>query len=413
MHFDQKSVLLIGASIIILIPFVAWWMLGLKRFFPLAVIQIFTGIVLGPSLLGQFAPGVEDMLFTGKTLDGIKALAAISVCLFAFLAGTETDRDVIASAGRSVVAIGLGGLILTWLAGVGAGYWLSGRMPDVMGKVRDPAIYAVAFGLCNAVPALPVLAAILNELELNRRRIGAMALAAAAIGDAVLWASVAVILPFAAGAGGLVSSLAWAIGGGLAAIAFCLYVINPMLRQTIASQAPERVQMILVGLAIFVSASITQSTGLHGVLGAFLAGVLLPDPVRHAAAAKLDMPTSLLLMPFFFLDTGLQAQISFAEPLIWMVFGVGLAVCLLGKVLATLAMALSTGETLAVAVLAGVLLQTKGLMELVIVTVFRDAGIVGPATYSALVLVALASTALTMPLTKACLACWGGKLDKA
>ncbi len=411
MHLDQKSVLLVGASIIILVPFLLWWVLGLKRIFPLAVIQIFTGIALGPTLLGEFAPGVEQLLFTGKTLDGIKSLAAVSVCLFAFLAGTEADREVIADAGRAVVSIGVGSLAVTWALGIAGGYWLVSSAPGVMGRVADPAIFAVAFGLCNAVPALPVLAAILSELELNRRRIGAVALACSAIGDAILWASVAIILPFAAGAGGLALKLAWAPGGGLAACLLCLYVINPMLEQAVRTKAPERVLMILVGAAIFICAAITQSTGLHGVLGAFMVGALLPDSVRHMAAAKLDMPTSLLLLPFFFLDTGLQARITLADPLIWQTFAIAIAVCVLGKLAATIGFGLMAGESLAFSTLAGVLLQTKGLMELVIVTVFRDAGIVSGATYSALVLVALASTALTMPLAQMCLAFWGDKID--
>ncbi|MGE0700738.1 MAG: cation:proton antiporter [Hyphomicrobiaceae bacterium] len=410
MHIDQKSVLLIGASIIVLIPFVTWWVLGLKRIFPLAVLQIFTGIVLGPTLLGQVAPGIEEILFTGQSLEGIKALAAISICLFAFLAGTEADRDIIVGAGRAVIAIGLGGLILTWAIGIGAGLWLSGRVPEAMGQSRAPAIFAVAFGLCNAVPALPVLAAILNEMGL-RGRVGAIALASSAIGDAILWSTIAVILPLAAGAGGLAAKLAWAIGGGLSVIAICLGAVNPMLRHAIRTAAPERMQMIVVGLAIFTCAAITQSTGLHGVLGAFIVGALLPDEVRHNAAAKLDMPTSLLLLPFFFLDTGLQTQISFADPRIWTIFAVAIAVCVLGKVAATVLMAVLAGETLALGLLAGVLLQTKGLMELVVVTVFRDAGIVSGPTYSALVLVALASTALTMPLARLCLAMRKGPAD--
>lgn len=411
MHLDQKSVLLIGAAIIILVPFVLWWVLGLKRIFPLAVVQIFTGIMLGPTLLGEMAPGIEEMLFTGKSLEGIKALAAISICLFAFLAGTEADRDVIASAGRTVVLIGVGSLLITWAVGLGAGYWLAGQRPGVMGAIADPTLFAVAFGLCNAVPALPVLAAILNEMELNRQRIGGVVLAASAIGDAILWAAVAVILPFAAGATGLGVKLAWALGGGIAAVGVCIAIINPLLEHSIRTQAPERVQMILVGLAIFVCAAITQATGLHGVLGAFLAGVLLPDSVRHTAAAKLDMPTSLLLLPFFFLDTGLQAHITMADPLIWSIFAVAIVVCVLGKVLSTMLLAWMAGESLSFGVLSGVLLQTKGLMELVIVTVFRDVGIVSNAAYSALVLVALASTALTMPLVLACRAIWGAAID--
>lgn len=404
MKLDQKSVLLIGAALIVLIPFVLWWVLRLQRWFPLAVIQIFTGIALGPTILGELAPEVHATLFVGKVADGIKALAAISVCLFTFLAGTEADREVIRNAGRSVLAIGIGTLAATWAVGIGAGYQLASNFPSLMGGKADLALFAVAFGLCNAVPALPVLVAILNEMQLNRRRIGAVALASAAIGDAILWGSIAVILPVAAGAAGgtseLVGKLALALGGGVAAVLVCSAIINPLLQHAILTKAPERVKMILVGVAIFVCSALTQVSGLHAVLGSFIVGVMLPDSVRHMAADKLDMPTSMLLLPFFFLDTGLLAKVSIGDQLIWTVFAVGMVVCLVGKVVSCLVIARLAGENAAFGMLAGILLQTKGLMELVIVTVFRDVGIVSGETYSALVLVALASTALTMPLSK-------------
>jgi Kef-type K+ transport system membrane component KefB len=171
--------------------------------------------------------------------------------------------------------------------------------------------------------------------------------------------------------------------------------------------------MIIVGIAIFAGAAITQATGLHAVLGSFIVGVMLPDSVRHMAADKLDMPTSMLLLPFFFLDTGLLARISFGEQLIWMMFGAAMFVCVLGKVASTLVIARLSGENTAFGLTSGMLLQTKGLMELVIVTVFRDVGIVSDTTYSALVLVALASTALTMPVCKLLLATWGERVDKS
>lgn len=415
MKLDQKSVLLIGASLIVLLPFVLWWVLRLKRWFPLAVIQIFTGIALGPSILGVVAPDVHAALFTGKVTEGVKALATISVCLFTFLAGTEADRDVIRSAGRSVLMIGVGGLVVTWIAGILVALQLGQHAPSLLGAKNDLALFAVAFGLCNAVPALPVLVAILGEMQLNRRRIGAVALAAAAIGDAILWGSIAVILPFAAndqmGAGGLAMRLIVAVGGGLAVIALCQFAINPLLAHVLRTKAPERVQMIIVGIAIFVCAAMTEITGLHAVLGSFIVGVMLTDEVRHLAADKLDMPTSMLLLPFFFLDTGLQANVAVSDTLIWTVFATGLAVCVIGKMAGTIAFARLSGETWAFGATAGVLLQTKGLMELVIVTVFRDVGIVSGQTYSALVLVALASTALTMPLAGLMLKLWNGSVE--
>ena len=420
MKLDSKSVLLIGASLIILVPFVLWWVLRLRKFFPLAAIQIFTGILLGPTLLGWLAPDMQSLLFACKMVDGvsdcsvpsgIKALAAISVCLFAFLAGTEADRDVIRSAGKSVIAIGVGGLLLTWLIGIAIGSKLALSLPVLMGVNSNPVLFAVAFGLCNAVPALPVLALIMNEVGMSRRRIGAVALAAAALGDAVLWLSMAVILPFSKGGGGLLQNGLLAISGGVLVVLLCLYVINPLLRYYMATKAPERVLMILVGVAIFVCSAVTQISGLHAVLGAFMAGVLLPEDIRHMAASKLDMPTSLILLPFFFLDTGLQANIAISRDAIWAVFGFGMIVCVLVKLVATLLFARLAGENSAFGFMAGILLQTKGLMELVVVTVFKDVGIVSPDTYSGLVLVALASTALTMPICNLLLGPWNERIE--
>jgi Kef-type K+ transport system membrane component KefB len=411
-HIEPKAVLLIAATLIVLIPFVLWWLLRLRRIIPLAVIQIFTGILLGPTILGHFAPELHAVLFSGKQLEGIRALAAISICLFAFLAGTETDREVIRSAGRAVMSIGIGGLSLTWLAGVVIGYQLALKYPVAMGTDGGILLFAVAFGLCNAVPALPVLAAVLGELGLNRRRIGAVALAAAAVGDIVLWSAMAIILPLAK-SGDLTSSLALAIAGGVGAVGLLILVINPLLGQALRTNAPERVLMILVGIAIFGTAAVTEASGLHMVLGAYAAGVLLPDKIRHMAADKLDMPTSMLLLPFFFLSAGLDAHISGSDTTVWAIFLAGMLVCTIVKVLATILAARLGGENFAFGTMAGILLQTKGLMELVIVTVFRDIGLVSGQTYSALVLVALASTALTMPFTKIFLPHLGEAMDRS
>ncbi len=409
MKLDAKSLLLLGAALIVLIPFILWWALRFQKLLPLAVVQIFTGIILGPTFFGAIAPDAYRAMFTPEVVYGVKALATISVCLFAFLAGTEMDLEVIRDAGPSIVAIGVGGLLITWATGIAAGYELALSSPSLLGDIRDPALFAAAFGLCNAVPALPVLAAILSELQLNRQRLGAVALASAGLGDAILWSSVAAILSFTAGQSGILQKLGIAMAGGIAALVLCRYLINPLLEYTIRTTSPERVQMIIVGIAIFLCSAITEITGLHAVLGALLVGLVLPEPIKHMAASKLDMPTSMLLLPFFFLDTGLAAKISASDSLVWKAFVAGMVICVVAKILATVLVARIAGENFAFGAAAGILLQTKGLMELVVVTVFRDANIVSGATYSALVLVALASTALTMPLTKLFLAAFGDR----
>ncbi len=408
---DLKSILLLQAAIVVLLPFILWWQFGLKRFFPLAVIQIFSGILLGPTIFGAVAPEAFDALFSKDLLGGIKAIAIIAVCLFAFLAGTEADRDLIRRSGRAVVSIGIGGLMFTWGFGIIIGLGVGLAFASALGPLNGLILFAVAFGLCNAVPALPILAVLLNELGLNRSRLGAIALASAGIGDALFWASLAIVLPFAAGGDGVIQAAAIAFGGGLVALGLCLYVASPLLNRLLRQEAPERVVMILVGVTIFLCSAVTSICGLHPVMGAFIAGVFLPDEVRIMAARKLDMPTSMLLLPFFFLATGLDAHFSLTDPVIWTIFAAGLFACVVGKVVGTALFARVAGETLPFGITLGCLLQTKGLMELVIVTVFRDAGVVSTQTYSALVIVALVSTALTLPLTTAYRRIAGDSLD--
>ena len=406
LHFETKDILLIGASLVLLVPFILWWVLGLKRFFPLAVIQIFAGVMLGPTLLGALAPDLFKFLFTDQPAlklypaTSINAIAIVAVSLFAFNAGTEADVDKIKASGPSVLAIGLGGFLFTWMFGGLVGMGLAEAVPG-LSKDSSNFQYAIVFGLCNAVPALPILAVMLGELKLSSLRIGHVTLAAAGIGDALLWASIAIILPFAPTQSGTAAN--WmiaavvALTGFVASFLFCTKLMSPLLRRLKASQAPERVTMILVGFTIFGSASITAIAGLHAVMGAFIAGVFLPHDVREEAAQRLDMPTALLLLPFFFLATGLKADFNLANSTIWVVFAAGIITCYFGKLIGTALFAKLSGETLSFGAAAGMLLQTKGLMELVVVTIFSQKGFVGPETFSALVAVALTSTALTMP----------------
>lgn len=397
MHLGTTSILLLQATVVLVVPFLFWWVFGLGRFLPLAVVQIFTGILLGPSIFGAAFPDAFGFLFSKDLLGGINALATVAVTLFAFRAGTEADHDLIASAAGTVLSVGIGGLLLTWAAGTGAGWLLADRFPAAIG-IAGPIPFAVAFGLCVAVPALPVLAVLLREMGLLRKRVGAVALAAAGLGDVVLWGGMAVLLPFAAGESGALAGIGLALGSGLAALVIVRYVAAPLLDRMVAEAVPERVVMSAVAIVIFAVSSLTLVFGLHNVVGAFLVGALLPERVRVMAADKLDIPTTLILMPFFFLATGLKTSFSVADPMIWTVFVLALIICIPVKVAASMATARITGETWAFGLGLGVLLQTKGLMELVIVTVFYERGLVGGPTYSALVIMALVSTAMTMPL---------------
>jgi Kef-type K+ transport system membrane component KefB len=436
---DSDTVLLLQAAVVVLLPFLLWHGCGLRQFFPLAVIQIVSGLVLGPSIFGSAAAALQDAggwladqgfpgmgnslraaappvqhiyqsLFTSR--GGIDTMATIAVSMFAFVAGADVDREKMRLAAGSIVAMGLGGLLVTWACGSGLGWLLATNFPKVMGDANSVVLFAIVFGMCNAIPALPVLAALLREIGLIRERIGVVGLAAATIGDVTLWISLAVVLPFVPGsdAGNVSSGLLRASICILVSVLGCQFVATPLFNRLLAQNAPERVVMSLVAVVIFLSAANTEFGHLHAVLGAFIAGVFLPDRVREMATEKLDLPTALFLLPFFFLSTGLKTKFSMSDPLVWVVFLAGLAACILAKIASTMVAARLSSENWAFGLAVGVLLQTKGLMELVVANIFYSKQLISQATFSAIVMVALVSTALTIPVTSLLLVMFGDKL---
>ena len=174
--------------------------------------------------------------------------------------------------------------------------------------------------------------------------------------------------------------------------------------------------MTLSALSIFVASAITSITELHPVLGAFVAGVFLPDKVREMAAHRLDQPTSLVLMPFFFLNTGLRTNFSFADPDIWVLFGVSTTLCVFGKMIGHGLAARMMGESWPFSAAIGLLLQTKGLMGLIVISVFADKEVVSPLMFSAAVLMCMVSTGLPTPIMRSLIGRYGDRVldgDKA
>jgi Kef-type K+ transport system membrane component KefB len=419
--YDYKFLLLLQVLAVVGIPLVFWHYFGLRRVFPLAIIQIFVGILLGGSIFGVIAPDAFKYLFglgdpnnakLGITVSaGVTALAQIAVVLFVFLAGCEADRNVVQNAAGMILKIGVTGVFTPWILGSIAAFFIAGYYAGVTGSLvlgtRGEALYAVAFGLCMAVTALPVLVIVLRELGFNSKPIGSVALAVGGVDDGLLWLSLAIILPLAP-AGIATTSLfnvvslyafLFAIGGGLLAILTIFYVINPILARLIAQQSPERMLMSMVVLAIFAVGALTELTGLHAVFGAFFVGLLIPEKLRHMAQNRFDVPVSLLLLPFFFLATGLKTKFEFGNAEMWYVFGIAMFVCVTGKFFGVTLPTYLSGQSLPFSITLGTLMQCKGLMEIVVVTLLYERGVFGQSTFTALILVALVSTAITVPLS--------------
>lgn len=401
------NILLIQACIVILIPYLLWRTAQLGRWFPLGVVQIFCGVLLGPALFGAFAPELFQTLFgvvkQGEKLvnrtDGIAALATIAVCLFGFLAGADADKELIAKSGRSIALTGIVGMLIGWAFGMVGGALIFGAIPAARGVNTNLFSFSLAYGLVIAVSALPILALILRELGLTQRRIGAYSLASAGLADTLMWVGLAIVLALT-GSGSLARACAIAILGGALSIGFVKFVASPILERMMAKAAPESAVMTLAALSIFVASAITSITELHPVLGAFVAGVFLPDKVREMAAHSLDRPTSLVLMPFFFLNTGLKTDFAIGDINVWLLFIISSFLCVVGKMAGHGIAARMSGEPWPFAAAVGLFLQTKGLMGLIVCVVFLERGIVSPLMFSAAVLMCMFSTGLPVPFAR-------------
>jgi hypothetical protein len=186
-----------------------------------------------------------------------------------------------------------------------------------------------------------------------------------------------------------------------------VYVIGPYLDRLIAREAPERFLISLAIIILFTFAALNEATQLHAAIGAFLTGLLLPDKMRHLSQDRLDAPVTLLLLPFLFLATGLKTNFGLADTSVWIVVVISMIVCVGGKFAGVTLPAYASRESWPFSITLGVLMQCKGLMEIVVVTILFQKGVFGQVTFSALILVALISTAMTVPLARLCYRIYG------
>jgi Kef-type K+ transport system membrane component KefB len=408
---DAKVVLFLQVLLVVGLPMMLWGPMHLGRLMPLPIIQILAGIILGPSIFGALAPDAFQFFFRKEVLYGVETLANVALVLFVFLAGCELDRGILRRSAGSVARIGISGVTLTWSAGSLAGWLLLNYYGagGIIGNAGNVPLFVASFGLCMAVTALPVLVIVLRELGFNQKPIGTIALAVGAVDDAILWSALAVVLPFAAGSASPLRSFLLAVSGGILTILVLAYVIAPILERMIRKEVTERVLLSCAILVLFLAAAFNESTQLHAAIGAFMAGLLLPEKLRHMAQDRLDTPVTLLLLPFLFLATGLKTSFSFQDPSVWIVVAVALFVCVSGKFLGVALATYAGGMGLPFSVTLGTVMQCKGLMEIVVVTVLYQREVIGQVTFSALVLLALITTAMTVPLSRLCVHFFGDR----
>lgn len=398
---SQIFVFFLQATLVVGVPPILWYLTPIRRLVPLAVLQILIGIALGPSLLGRVSPDAFQALFPPDGFASLETVSNLAIVLFAFALGLHLDPATFAGRGRAFALLSTGSILVPVTFGIGAGIWIWSLYPDALGTEASLWEFAAGIGICIGVTALPVLAAILTEMNLLKSRLGQQALGCAAVNDAALWALLALLLAFRAEQHGTGSAL-WVLGLGSAAyLAVMVFAVRPLLAHLSPRPQFGELQLIVVCMLAFASAAVTEFLGLHMILGALIAGVIVPHDWRPAVLARIEMMTGVVLLPFFFALTGLRTDIDFSSESFAAILLISSVAAITGKVLGTAIPARLSGESWNDALALGALLQTKGLMEVVALTVLLQAGIIAPTTFSAMVTMAVLTTALSVPMARA------------
>lgn len=395
---NPVSLFFMQACLVVGTPILLWRGLRMGGIVPLVVMQIVGGIMLGPSLLGALWPEQWQQMFGPQKLAALSGLQWMAVVLFAFLSGLHVGAGQMQGMRRVALSAALGCVLVPLVLGVAAGAGLGAMLPSLIGEAATLGQFAIAVGVSMAVTALPVLGAILREMELADTTVGRLAVACAAFSDAAIWIVLSCIFATTGQHG---QDPLWLVGTGLVYVGAMFLVIRPALAALLARLAGGDARLAVVVVLIFASACVSELIGFHYILGGFLAGVVLP---RHAAAdigRQLEPTTVVVLMPFFFLMTGLRTDLATAGGDALAIFAVATVVAMVGKMAGTALPAIAAGLGRQDAWALGALTQTKGLMEVVVLAILLDARLISTAAFSGLLLMALATTVAAKPLTLA------------
>jgi len=371
---------------------------------PQVIGEMIAGVILGPSLLGSLAPDVQQFLFPADSKPLLYAVAQTGIALYMFLVGLDFRSDDFRSNAPSAVAVSLSGIAVPFVVAIVATPMLM-EVPGLFGAGVSQFNATMFLGAAIAITAFPVLARIIHDRGLAGTLIATQALSAAAIGDAIAWCVVAVVLA-SLGAGANVVMLA--VGGGLL-LAIVLILLGPKLfaplgrmaeRQHEAGQPLSPTVLAVSLMLCTLSAYISDVIGLHAVFGAFLIGTAMPRGIYAQRIRQLLEPFTLVfLLPVFFTYSGLNTRLTMVNTseLVCIALAI-LAASIFAKFVACWAAALLAGQGNRKALALGALMNARGLTELIIVNIGLQAGIIGPALFSMLVLMAIVTTLMASPL---------------
>lgn len=362
--------------------------------------EIFAGLALGPSLLGAIAPQAQQYILPAAAAPFIGMIAKVGVVLFMFLVGLDLDFKLLRRSTHATIVISHASIVAPFLLGAALAL---GLYPLYATQDVSFTVFSLFLGVSMSVTAFPVLARILSDRRLQRTRIGSMALACAAVDDATAWT----LLAFVAGvATAKTAGVAWTILLVVAFVVLMVLVVRPVLRRLAdreeRSDAPlSQSVLAIVFVSLLLAGATTEFIGIHALFGAFLLGAVMPHHGRLAEQlrARMEDLVLVLLLPAFFAYTGMRTEIGLLHSAQdWLVCLLIIAVATAGKFggsfVAGRLVGLGWRESGAI----GILMNTRGLMELIVLNLGLEMGVISPAVFAMFVLMALVTTFTTTPI---------------
>jgi Kef-type K+ transport system membrane component KefB len=361
--------------------------------------EMIAGIVLGPSVLGLFFPLALPFLFPPASLETLRLLSQIGVVLFMFTVGMEVNVQHLREKGSAAVMISHASIIVPFLLGAALSLFL---YRDLAPSGTSFNAFALFIGVAMSITAFPVLARILEDRNLTRTKLGSIAITCAAVDDVTAWCILALVIALVKSTGFASSVLT--VGLTLAFAAVMVFVVRPQLARDIKepdSQQHRRHLIPVILAFVLCCALISETIGIHALFGAFIAGVVMPPSTefRIFLKDKLEAFGSYALLPLFFAFTGLRTQISLLNDWqSWLMCGAIILVAIAGKLVGSMLMSRWTGMNWSQSFSIGVLMNTRGLVELVVLNIGYDLGILSERIFAMMVLMALVTTFMTGPL---------------
>ncbi len=397
LHHPLAILLAQIVTIIIVARFFGWVFRKIGQ--PSVIGEIIAGIALGPSLLKMYFPEFSAVLFPIESLGNLQFLSQIGLILFMFVIGMELDLKILKNRANEAVVISHASIVFPFTLGIGLAYFVYYRFAPIGVSFLS---FALFMGIAMSITAFPVLARIVQERGIHKTKLGAIVITCAAADDITAWCLLAAVIAIVK-AGSFVSAI-YILLAAIFYVLIMLFVVKPFLKR-IGDLYGDKSTLSKPVVAIFfltliLSSYITEIIGIHALFGAFMTGVIMPDisKFRNVIIEKVEDVSVILLLPLFFVFTGLRTEIGLInDPFLWKVTGCIIIVAVVGKFVGSALAAKFVGQSWRDSLTIGALMNTRGLMELVVLNIGLDLKVLTPEVFTMMVIMALVTTFMTGP----------------